>query len=114
LTSELTAWIWPPTTSSAITPISLPSGSSAIAPGWPFTSARRKLTLLKRAAPRVPGQECPCHAAAAVQRSGDRRHLAAAVAVQRNAGGQQRFEALQVALLGRREEAGGEPLAVLA
>jgi hypothetical protein len=49
-----------------------------------------------------------------MQGAGDRRHLAAAVVVEHDVIGEQLLERLEIALLGRREEALRQLLALLA
>jgi hypothetical protein len=72
--------------------------SITMAPGWPLTSVtlHAHTTACQHG---HPGRQGPCHAFPAVDRPGQRRHLAAAVSVQRHMVRQERLQCPQVALL---------------
>ena len=113
LTIELMRRTSPPAISSTRTLNTLPSGSRKIAPGAPLTRVRRGVKPPKRAPARAHAASVLATRCATLEWAGERRNLAAAVAMQLDVRPEQRLEGAEVALLGGGEEARREPLLLL-
>ena len=113
MTIERISWIWPSAMSSAMTPKTPPSESMNIAPGWPLTTVSRQLEAEAANALARPRPQRARDAVAAADRPRERRDLAAAVAVQDDVVGQQRLEAVEIAVASGLEEAVRELRALL-
>ena len=97
-----------------VTPSSLPSRSMNSAPGCPLTSSRRVVMPPRRAQDAQPRDQQARHLGAAVDRTRGGGRLAAAVAAEDDVVGQQLLQPLEIAVLGGREEARRERLALRA